>query len=362
MNVEHRVNYGSNVGADTGSGDHETVAVVIPYYNGSKYIERSAHSVLNQTRKPDEFIVIDDGSDEDEGNKLNEIASRMGFKVARKENGGQGSARNFGVEQTNSKYICFLDQDDFFLKPHIQTLLNAVDRDDPHFGWVYGDLMEADEDGNIIRSDMVTYHSTHPKRFINDLIAQDMHILPSASLINREAYEAVGGFDPQFTGYEDDDLFLRIFRKGYSNYFIHKPVTVWCINNNSTSYSVRMSRSRLKYIKKLCSTFPDDTDKKRFYVRDLVYPRFNALVIGEAFRSLMPPSSPQDKKMALHRDELIELMNEYISVIKGSTVLPWKRRLKMNVQAYIINMKSPFLTRASFFAWNFLRSLRLSRR
>ncbi|MEH0294214.1 glycosyltransferase family A protein [Agrobacterium sp. CCNWLW71] len=318
-----------------------TVAVIIPFYNGSKFIRRSALSVINQTMRPNEFVVVDDGSTEEEHQNLLEIAREIGFTVLRKENGGQGSARNFGVENTKSKYICFLDQDDFFLKHHIETLVRGVSPNDLHFGWVYADLMEADGDGNISRTEMVAHHSSHPKRHITDLIGNDMFVLPSASLIGREAFEDVGGFDPQFTGYEDDDLFLRMFRRGYTNKFIDEPVTVWCINTDSTSYSIRMSRSRLKYIKKLCALFPDDKDKNRFFVRDLIHPRFTKLVIGEARRAVRCPSSKQEKKMRAHREELIAIMDEYIQVIRRSTKLKkkvYRRMLWRSRRIKIYNM------------------------
>ncbi|MFT8672241.1 glycosyltransferase family 2 protein, partial [Acetobacter orientalis] len=287
--------------------NNPTVCVIIPYYNGSKYIERSANSVLAQTIPPNEFLVVDDGSSIEESEKLKFISERLGFKVLRKENGGQGSARNFGVENTTSDFISFLDQDDFYLKNHIEILLSGIEKNDPHFGWVYADLAEADEDGNIIGWETVKQRSSHPKRFINDLIGNDMHILPSASLINREAYTNVGGFDPQFTGYEDDDLFLRMFRRGYKNYFLDQAVTVWCINNNSTSYSIKISRSRLRYFKKLVSFFPDEPDKARYYMKDLIFNRFNSLFIGEAFRSIYASNTPQSKKMSQYRDELVDI-------------------------------------------------------
>lgn len=319
---------------------NDGVVVIIPYYNGSQYIERSAKSVLEQTVPPAEFIVVNDGSSPDEAEKLNNIAEKMGFRVLHKENGGQGSARNYGVQNSKAKFICFLDQDDFYLKTHIATLLSGIKETDPHFGWVYADVMEADEDGNIIRSDVVVHHSRHPKRSLNDLIGGDMYVLPSASLISREAYVAVSGFDPQFTGYEDDDLFLRIYRRGYTNYFLKDPVTVWCINTNSTSFSLKMSQSRLKYIKKLCEMFPDDRDKLRYYTRDIIFPRFNDIVFAEAFRAISPTTSPHSKKMAHHADELISIMNEFMALMLAKTNLPLKAKLKMRLQSKIITKKS----------------------
>lgn len=329
-----------------------SVCVIIPYYNGSKYIERSAQSVLEQTVPPEEFIVVNDGSSDDESAKLEKISRKMGFKVLNKENGGQGSARNYGVLHTKSNLISFLDQDDFYLKNHIEILLNKVRHNDPYFGWVYGDLIEADEDGNIIRRNTVIHHSTHPKTFLYDLLGQDMHVLPSASLIRREAYESVGGFDPQFTGYEDDDLFLRIFRKGYTNYFVNRPVTVWCINNNSTSHSIKMSRSRLRYIKKLVENFPDDPDKRRFYLRDLIIPRFHRLVLGEAMRAINPSKSPQDQKMAQHLDELIEIMAEYVNLMLNNPYLSSRVKRRMRLQSMLLGTKSKILVKSAYFIYS----------
>lgn len=328
-----------------------STCVIIPYYNGSKYIERSAKSVLDQTVQPDEFVVVNDGSSPEESEKLKDISKKMGFKVLNKENGGQGDARNYGVSHTKSEFISFLDQDDFYTKDHLEILINHTKVDDPYFGWIYGDLIEAEEDGSIVRRGMLASHSTHPKVNIFDLINQDMFVLPSASLIKREAYESVGGFDPQFIGYEDDDLFLRIFRRGYTNYFVNKPVTVWCINSNSTSYSIKMSRSRLKYIKKLMQNFPDDPDKRRFFLKDLVFPRFNQSIFGEAIRSINPSSSEQDKKMSAYSDELIEIMDDYVKLVLKTPSVTSKTKRTLRLQSFIIKKKSKFLIKTSVFLW-----------
>ena len=312
-----------------------TVSVIIPYYNGSKYIERSVQSVLDQTVKPNELLVIDDGSIQEESDFLNIIAKKMGFAVLRKENGGQGSARNFGVAHTKSKFICFLDQDDFFLPNHIKQLMDAVEWQDPKFGWVYGDLCEADEEGNIVQTNVVVRSTkdSHPKTSILTMLRYDMYVLPSASLISRRAFEDVGGFDPQFTGYEDDDFFLRLFRKGWTNYYLPKAVTVWCINNNSTSFSIKMSRSRLRYVKKICDNFDEVSGYGHRYIRDCLVPRFMGTFIKEARQAVKKPKTPQQIKMFEHRDEIISLLDQFIDVISKKTRLrgPVRRKLKCAV-------------------------------
>ena len=75
--------------------------------------------------------------------------------------------------------------------------------------WMTSDLDEIDEDGYLVaRSYLGKLGTAHPKRHVYDCIRQDMFILPSASLILREAFLSVGGFDERLCGYEDDDLFL----------------------------------------------------------------------------------------------------------------------------------------------------------
>ncbi|WP_025885910.1 glycosyltransferase family 2 protein [Asaia prunellae] len=320
--------------------ERRTVAVIIPFYNGARYIERTIRSVQTQTVKVDEFVIVDDGSTEAEAASLRAIAAQYDVQVHRKENGGQGSARNLGVSLTKSAYICFLDQDDFFLRNHVELLVGQIPERDPHFGWVYGELMEADEDGHIVATSIASRYSKHPKSSIEDLLERDMHILPSASIISRLAFEAVGGFDSQFMGYEDDDLFLRIFRAGYTNYFFPDAVTVWCINKNSTSYSIRMSRSRMLYIRKLCALFASDPERRSVYIRDLVFPRFCNLIAGEAFKSIYFARYDHEIRMARHRDELVDMLDEFAGLMAANTRLRIEDRARLRLFRFCLRPRS----------------------
>ncbi|HQS29788.1 MAG: hypothetical protein B7Y07_10015 [Halothiobacillus sp. 24-54-40] len=264
---------------------NKDVCVIVPYYNGSKFIERALKSIYSQTVTPSEVIVVDDGSSEDEAGFLIKIAEKYPFKLIKKDNGGQGSARNEGVFAAKSEYICFLDQDDYFYPWHIDKLLSVVPDNNNFFGFAYGDVAEAEGNGDIVRSSMIKEHSVHPKENLYQILGKDMFVLPSASIISRVAFESVGGFDEQFTGYEDDDLFLRMFRGGFTNIFVDESVTVWCIHSASTSYSVKMSRSRWRYYKKLKELYPDDRLKKRFIFSDLLRPRFGPLIFNDALQS-----------------------------------------------------------------------------
>lgn len=92
----------------------ELISIIIPVYNVEKYLERCVGSVLNQTYKNLEIILVDDGSPDNSGRLCDELAkidSRI--VVYHKENGGLSDARNYGVARAKGNYIGFVDSDDY---------------------------------------------------------------------------------------------------------------------------------------------------------------------------------------------------------------------------------------------------------
>jgi glycosyltransferase involved in cell wall biosynthesis len=285
-----------------------SISVIVPFYNGSKFLERAILSVVNQTVKANEIIIVDDGSEPAESGRCKEICEKYGCIYFYKENGGQGSARNYGVINATSSYVTFLDQDDFYLPDRNEILISGLSDD---AGYVYGDAIEADADGSVVRYGMIKEHSIHPKTKLIQLLGQDMFILPSATLICKDKFLSVGGFDERLTGYEDDDLFLRLFRAGIKGVFIDKVVYTWCIHVESTSYSIKMSRSRYVYFSKLVSSFPDDPQKGRFYIKDQIAPRFLPLFAREAVISKINNDKHSEELQTIYSNS-IDLLRPYL--------------------------------------------------
>jgi glycosyltransferase involved in cell wall biosynthesis len=294
-----------------------TVTVIIPYYNGSQWIVRAIESVITQTVQPDEFVIVNDGSTSEEREALTPLAEKYNFQIIDKANGGQGSARNLGVVATTSEYISFLDQDDYYLPHHIEDLLNAIPKSDLRFGYVYADLLQCNGNGDVLDSSFLRKqidHGHHPRRgHITALIGQDLFVLPSASLIRREAFQAVGGFDVQFRGYEDDDLFLRLFSAGYTNYFVDKPVTAWCMHVGSTTYSLTMSKSRFKYFKKILAVYSYPPPFDYNLLNDVLIPRFTANFINEAHKG------QAEKSPSAH--EFLAILVEFSDIVSKSNAV-----------------------------------------
>ena len=266
-------------------GPKPAVAVIIPLYNGARFIEEALNSVFRQSLPASEIIVVNDGSTDDGAGVaiVERLARTHPVTLLHKTNGGQSSARNLGVRESSSALIAFLDQDDVWYDNHLQELAKPFQTWSARQpGWVYSNLDEIDETGSLVCRDFLnTRPAAHPKRSIHDCIGQDMFVLPSAALISRTAIEAVGGFDEQLCGYEDDDLFLRIFRAGYDNTYLDMPLSKWRIYSTSTSYTPKMTRSRAIFTRKLIELYPDDARRGCRYTRDLIVPRFGVHAVRE---------------------------------------------------------------------------------
>jgi glycosyltransferase involved in cell wall biosynthesis/predicted SAM-dependent methyltransferase len=274
--IEGKPNDGQCQTVTSVSQPRPTISVVIPLYNGAHYIERALQSVFRQTLPPDEIILVDDGSTD---NGI-EIVGRMNapgiVRLLRKANGGQSEARNHGVAYSSGEIISFLDQDDVWYPDHLATLVTPFGQSRRRpLGWVYSNVDHIDDAGDMVSHSFLSNLPTrHPKTSVAECIRHDMFVLPSASLILRKAFDAVGGFDIRLSGYEDDDLFLRLFRAGYDNAYINEALSQWRIYSTSSSYTPQMDRSGIIYARKLFALFPDEPTMHHYYSSDLLVPRF----------------------------------------------------------------------------------------
>ena len=252
------------------------ISVIIPLFNGSKYIRETLMSVLGQTHPADEIIVVDDGSTDEGPAIVEDLRSAGPILLYKQENNGQSAARNAGVKLSSGDLIAFLDQDDVWYPDHLAVLLKPFLKERRRqLGWVYSNLDEIDEAGGmVLHSCLNALPFHHPKTDLFECLRQDMFVVPSSTLVLKTALLAVGGFDERLLGYEDDDLFLRLFRCGYDNVFVNVSLTKWRIHTDSCSFSPRMSNSRGIYLRKLIEEFPDDPYRGRIITRDYLAPRF----------------------------------------------------------------------------------------
>lgn len=251
-----------------------SVTAILPVYNGRKFLRGAVESVLAQTLPPCELIVVDDGSTDGSLDAIEGLTASFPIRILRQENAGQSTARNLAARQATGDYLAFLDQDDRWHPQHLELLVAPLEAE-PANGWAYSDFDEIDLGGNVVTLAFLHAHGVrHPKRTIYECVAGDLMVLPSASILRRTAFEAVGGFDEQLCGYEDDDLFVRMFRAGWGHAFVDRPLVRFRIHTNGSSSSARFIESRLRYASKLAALLPDDPRMRRYYVPEAIAPRF----------------------------------------------------------------------------------------
>lgn len=109
----------------------QKISLIVPIYNVEKYLQQCIDSILVQTYKNLEIILVDDGSPDSSGKIADENALKDSrIRVVHKENGGVSSARNVGIEIATGEYICFADGDDWLEPNYVEYLLSlAVEND-----------------------------------------------------------------------------------------------------------------------------------------------------------------------------------------------------------------------------------------
>ncbi len=257
---------GEELRAPLANKDIPLISVVMPVYNAcrcnKKHFISALESIANQTYKNIELIIVDDGST-DESLKVCEafLSTRPDLLVHyfTKKNGGQSSARNFGIKNCSGEYIGFIDQDDEWYKDKLEQVVTWLG--DKRIDVLYTDADTINDEGYVIQKRI---HQTcfagwpHPKKVIEDILFKDVFVMPGLMTIKKETFEMIGGFDENLSGYEDDDLFLRLFEKSRI-FYLPVPTLRWRMYGDNYSFSRRMLASRSYYWKKLLKNYTDNS-------------------------------------------------------------------------------------------------------
>ena len=280
------------------------VTVVLALFNGGDLTRLAMDSVVAQSRAPREVIIVNDGSSDDSkelaGRFAKEYRGPVKITLVDKENGGQGSARNFGASLAKTEFLAFIDQDDTWPVNHIEVLLESLDKQSD-LGWVYSDFCQIDIYGKMVRRgylDGTGY--VVPESSIFSMLSQDLMMLPSATLMRTRAFRDTGGFDTGFRGYEDDDLFLRMFSAGWAFRFEPRPVTNYRVHADNSSRQTTFLHSRLRFYRKYRDEFfPPGTEYHDEYRRAIGGRMTKSFLLDLV--SLRGVHVPQDYKIELRK-------------------------------------------------------------
>lgn len=180
-------------------------SVIIPTYNRSAFIDRCIQSVLNQTFKSFELIIVDDGSTDNTRSLLEKYSLDSRVRVLSQKNTGVSSARNNGVEIANANWITFLDSDDVWMEHKLQTQYNYI-QINPEYNLIHSNEIWI-RDGHKVKQ-LGKHKKGGGDQFIRSL--KLCLIGPSCVAIRKETFQNLSGFRADFPCCEDYDLWLKI--------------------------------------------------------------------------------------------------------------------------------------------------------
>lgn len=184
--------------------DKPRVTVAVPSYNHGRYLEASLESIFSQDL-PVEVFVADAGSSDDSLAVIRRWEAKLlGWRSH--PDSGQAAAINEGIARGTAPFVAWLNSDDWLLPGGLRLLLEALERE-PVAPFAYGRAWNDDE-----RSGRRSAVFVRP--FSERLMAQLCIVSQPATLIRRDAWEAVGGLDEQLHMAMDYDLWWRLYRRG----------------------------------------------------------------------------------------------------------------------------------------------------
>jgi glycosyltransferase involved in cell wall biosynthesis len=182
------------------------VSVVIPAFNAESFIEETVESVMRQTFRDLDIIVVDDGSTDGTLQRLADMVNSV--RVIRQSRGGPAKARNLGAASASGEWVAFLDADDVWAPEKIDRQLELAERSNAA-------LIICDRINTGSRGSLPVRQSDIQPLFDGDIYEQLLtgnFITTSTVLLRREVFDAVGRFseDPILPPAEDWDLWLRV--------------------------------------------------------------------------------------------------------------------------------------------------------
>jgi glycosyltransferase involved in cell wall biosynthesis len=188
------------------------ISVVIPTYNRAVLLRRAVESVLRQTRKPDEVVVVDDGSTDDTAS----VASLFGHSIRylRQQNAGSSAARNRGVEEARCEWIAFLDSDDVWTEAHLDRIADAIHATDGEALIYFSDMDQTTNEGGGRLWDFCGFRISGEHELRQDasewVMMERQPMMLQTSVVRKSAYLEQEGLWPILRTRHDTHFFLKI--------------------------------------------------------------------------------------------------------------------------------------------------------
>lgn len=279
--------------------EEDLLSIVIPVYNGSKYIEETIRTILASSYSKLEIIIIDDGS-EDESFKIVSNLAREDkrIKLFYKENGGIISARNYGVKIATGSYICFCDQDDLISKDMYLKMVKTLKNDESQICICStGRLIEREivpfesYSRNIYENEEIKWGLLYPLLFgeYNVLFNKESKRIYASiwkCIFDRRFFEKYEFRFKRFVDFEDDlIMFVETLLKAKKVSTVSEIFYVWRVNFKSESYNHKYFSDLLNRQNRFSEYMLNELEKNQ--IPDEVVETYNKVLACRNYVSLL---------------------------------------------------------------------------
>jgi glycosyltransferase involved in cell wall biosynthesis len=188
------------------------ISVILPVYNGEAFIARALRSVIGQTHRPLELMIVNDGSTDGSpgviqsfiAEQKKNIGEELTIQYLEQQNAGQAVATNRGISESRGEFIALIDADDEWLPEHLAKTVQPM-LENPRIGLAYSQATQYREDG---RAELLGVRGA--ASVCSTGLQLPPHICVPASIYRRECFERCGSFDESMPTYNDSDMEIRV--------------------------------------------------------------------------------------------------------------------------------------------------------
>lgn len=226
------------------NSENPLVSVIIPTYNRANLIGRAIQSVLDQTYRNIEVIVVDDASNDNTEEIVTKFRNKDIIYIRQDHNKGGGAARNAGIIASSGQYIAFLDDDDEWLNDKLEKQVQTIKTLSPEWGGIYCGFYR------ITGKKTRKFEVFKKGDLKTELLREKLDIGSSSTLLFiKKILLEIGLFDETFERNQDFELLIRFFRK-YKLFSLKEPLVKIYTRKYNIPNGEMMARVKYKYISK----------------------------------------------------------------------------------------------------------------
>lgn len=317
------------------------VTVIIPTFKRARFIERAVESVLNQTYKDIEIIVVDDNNPDSDDRKemeykMEKYKNIPNFKYIKHEKNKNGAAaRNTGLKVAKGEYVTFLDDDDYFAKERIEKLVKCLDKNIQYQIAYTGGIIYKDEEH------IKTFKIKENIDYKKELLLNHSFIGTGSNMFFKtKNLVEIGGFDERFIRNQDLEVLIRFLNKN-NIIGLNEPLVVKDNTDRINQPNVEnLLKTREFFLNNFKNLIDEYKDSNSIYFENY----FNVLLYAitcnnKKYEKILKEKVEKYQKIYI-KNYLILLKNKYLKKIKkGKKNIGLKLEEEKLLQEFIKNTK-----------------------